>query len=94
MTTATSASPAATLATPPLAASQQPQPIEKIETVTKNYVVHELGQHEGVRKANWTETMKAMFGDHVRWDEVKVYTGKGRPMCKFKFKFPKFTFCI
>lgn len=86
--TTTSASPAGTLATQQLAAPQQPQPIEKIETVTKNYVVHELGQHDGIRKANWTETMKAMFGDHVRWDEVKVYTGKGRPMCTFQFKFP------
>ena len=65
--------------------SQQPQPIEKLETVAKNYVIHELDQNEGVRKANWTETMKAMFGEHVRWDEVKVYVGKGRPMCTFKF---------
>ncbi len=82
----TSASPAATvvmetqLGTPQ---SQQPQPIEKLETVAKNYVIHELDQHEGIRKANWTETMQAMFGEHVRWDEVKVYVGKGRPMCTF-----------
>lgn len=91
-TTTTSASSAATLATQQLAASQQPQPIEKMETVAKNYVVHELGQHDGIRKANWTETMKAMFGDHVRWDEAKVYTGKGRPMCTFKLKSSHFVF--
>jgi YL1 nuclear protein C-terminal domain len=24
--------------------------------------------------------MSAMFGDHVRWDELKVFTGKGRPL--------------
>ena len=84
----TSASPATTVITQTqLAAipqSQQPQPIEKLETVAKSYIIHELGQHEGVRKANWTETMKAMFGEHVRWDEVKVYVGKGRPMCTFE----------
>ncbi|KAF8736086.1 hypothetical protein AX14_000885 [Amanita brunnescens Koide BX004] len=83
----TSASPAPTFTTQQVAAvpqSQQPQPIEKVETVAKNYVVHELAQHDGIRKANWTETMKAMFGQHVRWDEVKVYTGKGRPMSRPK----------
>lgn len=26
--------------------------------------------------------MSAMFGDHVRWDELKVFTGKGRPLAR------------
>ncbi|KAK2459754.1 hypothetical protein APHAL10511_008186 [Amanita phalloides] len=67
---------------------KQPQSIEKTEIVAKNYVLHELGQHDGIRKANWTETMKALFGDRVRWDEVKVYVGKGRPMSRPKLICP------
>ncbi|KAF8633184.1 hypothetical protein AX15_001482 [Amanita polypyramis BW_CC] len=63
---------------------QQPQPVEKIETVTRNYVVHESGQQDGIRKPSWADTMKAMFGDHVRWDEMKVYVGKGRPLSRPK----------
>lgn len=59
------------------------EPEYKIETVTKNYVVHELGQQKGTPKPSWLETMQAMFGDHVRWDDVKVYVGKNRPLGKF-----------
>ncbi|GLB36708.1 putative YL1 nuclear protein [Lyophyllum shimeji] len=59
-----------------------PRPTERIEKVAKNYVVHELGQEEGVSKPPWSETMGAMFGDHVKWDEVKIYTGKGRPLSR------------
>lgn len=33
-------------------------------------------------KPSWGATMTAMFGSHVNWEEVKVYTGKGRPMGK------------
>jgi hypothetical protein len=50
--------------------------------VTKNYVVHELDQVEGTRKPKWKETMRALFGDHVRWEALKVYTGAGRPLCE------------
>ncbi|KAG6830852.1 hypothetical protein H0H87_006912 [Tephrocybe sp. NHM501043] len=58
-----------------------PPPKEKIETVTKNYVVHELAQTDGASKPLWNETMSAMFGDDVKWDELKVYGGKNRPLC-------------
>ncbi len=58
-------------------------PIEKIETVAKNYVAHESSQKEGATKPLWKDTMTAMFGDHVRWDTLKVYVGKGRPLCEF-----------
>lgn len=68
----------------PLPASPEPQPIERTEKVAKNYVVHELSQYEGVPKPPWTETMVAMFGDHVKWDEVKVYVGKSRPLSRPK----------
>ncbi|KAG6886560.1 hypothetical protein C0992_003385 [Termitomyces sp. T32_za158] len=63
---------------PPLA------PIERIEKVTKNYVVHELAQRNGVPKPLWNETMTAMFGDHVDWSEIKVFVGKNRPISRPK----------
>ena len=59
-----------------------PEPEYRTETVTKNYVIHELAQERGAPKPSWTENMQAMFGDHVKWDEVKVLVGKGRPLCK------------
>jgi hypothetical protein len=68
-------------AMPPPAAPPEPQPTERIEKMARNYVVHELSQHEGVPVPQWTETMTAMFGGSVKWDEVKVYVGKNRPLC-------------
>ncbi|KAG6840715.1 hypothetical protein C0991_004858 [Blastosporella zonata] len=61
-----------------------PPPVEKIEKVTKNYVVHELAQTEAAPKPPWNETMSAMFGDDVQWDELKVYVGKNRPLSRPK----------
>ena len=60
-------------------ASQQLQSIELKEKVTKNYVLHELAQYDGVPKPPWADTMESMFGDHVNWEELRVYVGKGRP---------------
>jgi hypothetical protein len=59
-----------------------PAPV-KLEKVTKNYLVHELSQSEDSRKPNWRQTMEALFGAHVRWDELRVYVGKGRPLSMF-----------
>jgi hypothetical protein len=59
------------------AASRQAPQLQ--ELVTKNYVVHELGQYEGTRLPNWKQTMQALFGDHVKWEQLKVYTGHDRP---------------
>ena len=61
--------------------SQPPQRevVEKDITVCKNYVVHELEQEEGAQRPLWKSTMSAMFGDHVNWEDLKVYTAKGRP---------------
>jgi hypothetical protein len=64
----------------PPPATPAAQPMERREKVAKNYVIHELSQHEGVPKAPWIQTMSAMFGDHVKWDELRVYTGRGRPL--------------
>lgn len=60
----------------------QPEPEERTETVSKNYVVHELSQEENASKPRWKDTMAAMFGDHVNWEELKVYSGKGRPISR------------
>lgn len=67
---------------PPTSSPVMPPPPEvRCETVTKNYLVHELGQFDGAPKPRWVDTMEAMFGDHVKWDQLKVYVGKGRPLC-------------
>ncbi|PPQ98974.1 hypothetical protein CVT24_003470 [Panaeolus cyanescens] len=58
------------------------EPETKKETVTKNYVIHELVQQKSGPKPSWTSTMGAMFGDHVKWDEIKVYSGKNRPLSR------------
>ncbi|OCH94217.1 hypothetical protein OBBRIDRAFT_770274 [Obba rivulosa] len=67
--------------TAPAAPTAPPQPIEKKEKVAKNYVVHEIAQTQGARPA-WHSTMTAMFGDHVKWEEMRVYTAKGRPLSR------------
>lgn len=66
--------------TPTATSTAPPEPIEKKEKVAKNYVVHEIAQVQGARPA-WHATMKAMFGEHVKWEELRVYTTKGRPLC-------------
>ena len=55
---------------------------EKMD-VCKNYVIHELDQSENPPKPSWHKTMTAMFGAHASWEEMKVYTTKGRPLCMF-----------
>ncbi|KAF8641545.1 hypothetical protein AX16_009922 [Volvariella volvacea WC 439] len=67
---------------PSPAPTATPAPIERIETVEKNYIVHELNQRDGVSKPPWGQTMRAMFGEHVNWEEIKVYIGKGRPLAR------------
>ncbi|KAG6820137.1 hypothetical protein H0H93_005012 [Arthromyces matolae] len=66
--------------TPPPA----PTPTERIEKVAKSYVVHELAQDTSAPKPSWNETMSAMFGDDIKWDEIKVYSGKNRPLSRPK----------
>lgn len=66
---------------PPLPPSppREPEKQECIETVMKNYVVHEANQSEKSSRPSWLSTMKAMFGENVNWDELRVYVSKGRP---------------
>jgi len=61
----------------------------KKEKVAKSYLVHELMSADQLdsddrgTKPDWESTMEAMFGDHVRWKEVMVYTGKNRPLGRY-----------
>lgn len=64
----------------PPAPEKTTQTVEKVEKVTKCYVVHEIAQGNGAAKPGWTDTMEAMFGDHVRWQDLKVYSGRNRPL--------------
>lgn len=85
-TPTTIAAPSGTTKPPQPTGDSEPPPPPEIEyrdeTVAKNYLIHELGQQKDVAKATWAETMQAMFGDHVKWNEMKVFVGKGRPLCK------------
>jgi len=62
-----------------------PEPESRTESVTKNYVIHELAQQKGTPKPSWADNMQAMFGDHVKWDELKVLVGRNRPLCAFPY---------
>lgn len=67
--------------TPP-APEKTTQTVEQVEKVTKCYVVHEIAQGNGAAKPGWADTMEAMFGDHVGWQDLKVYSGRNRPLGK------------
>ena len=57
-----------------------PPPVARTEKLCKNFVIHELGQFDAVPQPGWEDTMEAMFGDHVQWEELRVYVGKSRPL--------------
>ncbi|OSD05709.1 hypothetical protein PYCCODRAFT_1475211 [Trametes coccinea BRFM310] len=58
------------------------EPIVRKEKVAKQYVVHELEQAEKAPRPSWSSTMSAMFGDHADWENMRVYTTKGRPLSR------------
>ncbi|ESK93660.1 hypothetical protein Moror_1477 [Moniliophthora roreri MCA 2997] len=62
----------------------QTKVIERTETINKNYLIHELGQQKDTSKPQWSDTMAALFGDQVKWEDVKVYTGKSRPFSRLR----------
>jgi hypothetical protein len=64
-----------------------PIPVAKVHTenVTKNYVIHEISQDESATRPLWKDTMAAMFGSHVKWEDVRAYVSRGRPLCEFYF---------
>ncbi|KAI6104737.1 YL1 nuclear protein-domain-containing protein [Pisolithus croceorrhizus] len=61
-----------------------PEPLieERTMDVCRNYVIHELTQTQSAKKPLWVDTMSAMFGDHVAWGDLRVYTGKNRPFSR------------
>ncbi|KAI0717508.1 YL1 nuclear protein-domain-containing protein [Cerioporus squamosus] len=67
---------------PPTPAPPPSRPIERKETVGKQYVVHELGQTDRSPRPKWNSTMTALFGDHADWENLRVYTTKGRPFAR------------
>ncbi|KAJ3735290.1 YL1 nuclear protein-domain-containing protein [Lentinula guzmanii] len=76
-----------TTSTSPTPGSNQPQPKNqnfRTEKVARSYLVHELSQDdEDHPKPSWEETMEAMFGNHVKWGEIKVYSTKNRPLSRY-----------
>ncbi|KAI0294748.1 YL1 nuclear protein-domain-containing protein, partial [Russula brevipes] len=60
--------------------ARSPKP--RTEDVSKNYVIHETSQDESATRPPWKDTMAAMFGDHVKWEDVKVYVSRGRPLSR------------
>lgn len=79
--------PSTTLLPPSLqcsASSAPPQLLseDRMTDVCRNYVMHELAQTPSAKKPLWVDTMSAMFGDHVSWGDLRVYTGKNRPLSR------------
>lgn len=69
----------------------QPQPQAqsmKTEKVNKNYLMHKVD--EDMPLPDWGEMMSTIFGSHVNWEEVKVFTGKHRPICASSLNLKKF----
>lgn len=62
-----------------------PAIVQKKRKVANNYVVLENAQTEKAPRVTWKQTMEGMFGDHARWEDVRVYSTKNRPMCKLFF---------
>ncbi|KAK7055451.1 YL1 nuclear protein-domain-containing protein [Favolaschia claudopus] len=73
-------------------------PPTRMERVERNYVEHIITKSSelpkdsrGARtqsasteisKPSWSATMEALFGSHVDWENVKVYSGRNRPMSR------------
>lgn len=66
-------------------ASQPAYPLNsRTEEVSKNYIIHETSQDETATRPPWKDTMAAMFGDHVKWEDMKAYVSRGRPLCELR----------
>lgn len=59
-----------------------PAIMQRKRKIATNYVVLENAQTEKAPRVTWKQTMEGMFGDHVRWEDVRVYSTKNRPMCE------------
>jgi YL1 nuclear protein len=77
-----------TVTVPNVDASQPAYPLNsRTEEVSKNYIVHETSQDETATRPPWKDTMAAMFGDHVKWEDMKAYVSRGRPLCKLRIPY-------
>lgn len=56
----------------------QQLPDSQSSKVASNFVVHEISQ-DATRVPTWESTMKALFGNHVNWNSVKVLSEENRP---------------
>jgi hypothetical protein len=65
----------------------QPGLNSRTEEVSKNYIIHEISQDETATRPPWKDTMAAMFGDHVKWEDMKAYVSRGRPLCKLRIPY-------
>jgi hypothetical protein len=69
-------------------ASQPAYPLNsRTEEVSKNYIIHEISQDGTATRPPWKDTMAAMFGDHVKWEDMKAYVSRGRPLCKLRIPY-------
>ena len=59
-----------------------PAVVQRKRKIAKNYVVLENAQTEKAPRVTWKQTMEGMFGAHVKWEEIKAYSTKNRPMCE------------
>ncbi|KAF8885256.1 hypothetical protein CPB84DRAFT_138457 [Gymnopilus junonius] len=50
----------------------------------ENYVVHELAQQGGAPRPTWTKIWVPCLVTMWKWDEVKVYVGKNRPLARHR----------
>jgi YL1 nuclear protein len=63
-----------------------PPPIERTKRVT------ELRRAQAwpianVSKPTWGDTMEVMFGDHVQWEDLRIFVRKNRPPSSFSLSF-------
>ena len=63
-----------------------PAIVQRKRRFAKNYVVMENAQTEKAPRVTWKQTMDGMFGDHAKWEDVKVYSTRNRPMCELRFR--------
>lgn len=62
-----------------------PPPIHTQETQGQKEKQGEKERQGQGQKPGWEETMGALFGAEVRWGEMKVWSGKGRPLGALRF---------
>ena len=50
-----------------------PTIVQRKQKIAKNYVVLENAQTEKTPRVTLKQTMDGMFGDHVRWEDIRVH---------------------